>query len=218
MHPSLLPDLKGPAPIQHAILRGRQHTGVSVQTLHPSQFDGGVVLAQTRAPGIEIAKDVDGDSLTEKLGYEGAEMLVEVLKKRAFVPPLKDVGWYGGSGGPVDHAGKIRKGDQEVNFLSSSLERVFAVKKAIGDPWCTLPNGERLILNEFSVADGSFEQTPGSIWTAQVSPKEEALLARMACGGIMKIDKSSISGRPVGGGNQRVISMLKAQQKCGNTS
>lgn len=45
VHPSLLPALKGAAPIQWAIARGLQSTGVSIQTLGTS-FDSGEVLSR----------------------------------------------------------------------------------------------------------------------------------------------------------------------------
>lgn len=46
VHPSLLPDLHGAAPIEHAVLLGRPRTGVTVQTLHETTFDGGRRLLQ----------------------------------------------------------------------------------------------------------------------------------------------------------------------------
>lgn len=45
VHPSLLPALKGAAPIQWALARGLQSTGVSIQTLGTS-FDSGEVLSR----------------------------------------------------------------------------------------------------------------------------------------------------------------------------
>lgn len=214
VHPSLLPDLKGPAPVQHALLKRRQYTGVSVQTLHPTQFDGGGVLAQTPAPGIFIPDDVDAEELTARLASKGAEMLVDVLRSRAFVPPLKDVGWYADSGGPVNHARKILKSDRQVDFATSTLEQVRAIRRAIGEPWCVLFNGERLILNEFSekalVGDEAAEYHPGHMWldTSRGS-KHPVPLVRMACGRVLQIERSSIGGRSVGGGNQHLVSVLR---------
>ncbi|KAL1612226.1 Methionyl-tRNA formyltransferase [Paraconiothyrium brasiliense] len=215
VHPSLLPDLKGPAPIQHALLKRRQCTGVSVQTLHPSQFDGGTILAQTPSPGITISDLATADDVTKMLAYEGADMLVNVLKSRSFVPPLKDVGWYKESGGPIDHAGKIMKGDQQVDFLKTTLEEVFTIKRAIGEPWCWLPNGERLMLNEFGEANGSVEDSDERMWVSDrgnKDVKQGTPLARMACGHVLRIDKSTIAGRPVGGGNQRLVHLLRERR------
>jgi methionyl-tRNA formyltransferase len=216
VHPSLLPDLKGPAPIQHALLNRRPYTGVSVQTLHPAHFDGGTVLAQTPSPGITIPDWVNAEDLTKRLADEGANMLVDVLVSRAFVPPLKDVGWYKDSSGAVDHAGKIMKGDQQVDFSTTSLEDVFAIQRAIGEPWCWLPNGERLILNEFSEAQGEQKPEQGAqrLWLGSPprGSKDDVPLARMACGRTLQIDKSTIGGRPVGGGNQRLVRLLRERR------
>ncbi|KAF1967576.1 methionyl-tRNA formyltransferase [Bimuria novae-zelandiae CBS 107.79] len=201
VHPSLLPDLRGPAPIQHALLKGRKHTGVSVQTLHPEKFDGGMILAQTPAPGIAISKDVDAHDLTSRLGDEGAKMLVDVLKTRAFVPPLKDVGWYKDSGGPIDHAGKIMKGDQQVDFSMMTLDHAFAIKHAIGNPWCEFPSGERFILNEFSEARQPFEES-----------LEDVPKVRMACGRVLQIDQCTFASGALGRGNRRLGKILQSQR------
>lgn len=212
VHPSLLPDLKGPAPIQHALLKRRQHTGVSVQTLHPSQFDGGTILAQTPSPGIAIPEYMSADDMTKKLAVEGADMLVDVLASRAFVPPLKDVGWYKHSGGPTDHAGKVTKALQQIDCSHTNLDDVFAIKHAIGEPWCVLPNGERLMLNEFSKVGTPVEDSSERLWISEGGTpgvKKGTPLVRMACGNVLKIEKSTIAGRPVGGGNQRLVRVLQ---------
>lgn len=52
VHPSLLPALKGAAPIQWAISRGLQSTGVSIQTLGTS-FDSGDVLNREEVVSIK---------------------------------------------------------------------------------------------------------------------------------------------------------------------
>ena len=52
VHPSLLPALKGAAPIQWAIARGLQSTGVSIQTLGTS-FDSGDVLSKKEVVSIQ---------------------------------------------------------------------------------------------------------------------------------------------------------------------
>ena len=49
VHPSLLPALRGAAPLQWAIARRITHTGVSVQSIEPHRFDAGRILAQSTA-------------------------------------------------------------------------------------------------------------------------------------------------------------------------
>lgn len=93
VHPSMLPDLRGPAPLQHALLRGRTHAGVTLQTLHERDFDRGAVLAQTPWPGLPIPEGCDVRQLHDMLAEKGAELLVGALERRSFVPPLQPVGW-----------------------------------------------------------------------------------------------------------------------------
>lgn len=46
IHPSLLPQWRGPAPIQYALLSGQERTGVSIIDLHPKIIDAGSILVQ----------------------------------------------------------------------------------------------------------------------------------------------------------------------------
>ncbi|OAA62544.1 methionyl-tRNA formyltransferase family [Niveomyces insectorum RCEF 264] len=61
VHPSLLPDLAGAAPIEHALLAGRTRTGVTVQTLDAQTFDGGRVLLQGPAGAADGDRDGEKD-------------------------------------------------------------------------------------------------------------------------------------------------------------
>lgn len=93
VHPSMLPDLRGPAPLQHALLRGRTHVGVTLQTLHERDFDRGAVLAQTPWPGLPVPEGCDVRQLHDVLAEKGAELLAGALERRVFVPPLQFAGW-----------------------------------------------------------------------------------------------------------------------------
>ncbi|KAI8934377.1 hypothetical protein NX059_009113 [Plenodomus lindquistii] len=163
VHPSLLPDLKGPAPIQHAILKRRRQIGVSVQTLHPDHFDHGVVLAQTPYPGVSYLPGSTAKGLEKILANEGAEMLLSVLKWRMYAPPLTDGGWYAGTTLPQDHAPKITKQDHFIDLERTSVQDIITQQLALGDLWCLLPDGQRVTVHQIrdtGVNDGSKGQ-PG---------------------------------------------------------
>ncbi|ETN42338.1 uncharacterized protein HMPREF1541_01492 [Cyphellophora europaea CBS 101466] len=87
VHPSLLPDLRGAAPVHWAIMLGRKHTGVTIQSLHPTKFDEGVILDQTPAPGIPVNHKWGG--LNDTLAGFGADMLVNAVRNRLYMPPYK---------------------------------------------------------------------------------------------------------------------------------
>ena len=75
-HPSMLPDLRGAAPLQWAIARQYTHTGMSVQQLHPTHFDRGGLLKQVRVP---IPSHATYPALATALAPHAAELLVDVI-------------------------------------------------------------------------------------------------------------------------------------------
>lgn len=208
MHPSLLPDLRGPAPIEHAILHRRKRTGVSIQTLHPTRFDHGTVLAQTPEPGIAIARDATAAGLGEELAEIGARMLVRVLREGIYRAPHMDAGWYAG---PIAHAPKTTKQDRKVCFEERSMEEIEAVKRALGDPWCVLGNGERLLVHELSPADEMAESAPkeAGLW---VRHDIKHPVIRAKCGAVAIVASSTYPGTKKGGGNAKVMRMLSPQK------
>ena len=76
VHPSLLPEYRGPSPIQTAILDGKQTTGVSIMLLD-KEIDHGPIIAQQE---IAIDPEDNNQSLHEKLGEEGAKLLLLALQ------------------------------------------------------------------------------------------------------------------------------------------
>lgn len=120
VHPSMLPDLRGPAPLQHALLCGRSHAGVTLQTLHEKDYDRGSVLAQTPWPGLPVPEGCDVRQLQDVLAERGAELLVGALERRLYVPPLEHVGWRPTDDdvarGLLRDAPKVRKLDSMVDW------------------------------------------------------------------------------------------------------
>jgi len=75
VHASMLPRLRGAAPVQWAILNGDETTGISIMQMEAG-LDSGPVLHQIET---EIASDETGGELTERLAELGAEALIEAL-------------------------------------------------------------------------------------------------------------------------------------------
>ena len=111
--------LRGPAPIHHAILRGDEHIGVSLQTLDENVFDHGTILSQTPAPGLPIPPRITVQELTRTLAAEGARMLVQGLRDGVHVPPREQVaparGPQDGDEQPI-HAPKVTKADSQIRW------------------------------------------------------------------------------------------------------
>lgn len=77
VHPSLLPDLRGAAPMQWAILRGYTRTGVSTQFMVKA-MDAGDLLLQTE---IDVGPDETSKELQDRLRVVGGDLLVETLDR-----------------------------------------------------------------------------------------------------------------------------------------
>ncbi len=75
LHYSLLPALRGPAPVQNAILRGLKETGVTVFRLDQG-IDTGPIVAQEK---VSIDSTENSGELLEKLSQVGAELISNVL-------------------------------------------------------------------------------------------------------------------------------------------
>lgn len=77
VHASLLPKYRGAAPIQWAILRGEQVTGVTTMQMDEG-IDTGDMLLKTEVP---ITPEETGESLHDKLAAAGAQLAVRTLEE-----------------------------------------------------------------------------------------------------------------------------------------
>lgn len=75
IHASLLPALRGAAPIQWAIAEGHAETGITIIQMVPA-LDAGPMLHALRTP---VAPDETGGELTQRLSELGAQAIVEAL-------------------------------------------------------------------------------------------------------------------------------------------
>ncbi|MFN3814020.1 MAG: methionyl-tRNA formyltransferase [Aquificaceae bacterium] len=100
LHASLLPNYRGSAPIQRALMSGERTTGNTIMLMNEG-MDTGKVLNQE---SLDIDEEDNLFSLTEKLSIRGAKLLVETLEewfagkiepkeqdhsKATYAPPIK---------------------------------------------------------------------------------------------------------------------------------
>ena len=87
VHPSLLPDGRGPTPTSWALIEGRDTAGVSLYELTPRPFDGRILDRQPHAIGPD---DTDG-SLRRSLAALSGAMLEAYVRALAAGTPPPDV-------------------------------------------------------------------------------------------------------------------------------
>lgn len=76
IHPSLLPDLRGPSPIQTAILKGKQKSGVTIQKIALKVDSGDIILQND----FDITEKDDSISIENKVIELSGKMIVEVIQ------------------------------------------------------------------------------------------------------------------------------------------
>ncbi len=125
IHASLLPEYRGAAPIQQAILDGKKETGVTIMQM-AAGMDTGDILVQRTLP---IDDDETGGSLFDKLSALGATTIVEALPKieRGELTPV-----------PQDEekatkCGKLSKDMGRIDF-SESAETIRNLVRGL-NPW-----------------------------------------------------------------------------------
>ena len=75
VHPSMLPEFRGPSPIQNAVLAGKKETGISIMMMD-EKMDHGDILAQTK---IEIDPNESAEDLMKKTAPLSAKLLLETI-------------------------------------------------------------------------------------------------------------------------------------------
>ena len=75
VHASLLPELRGPSPIQNALLQGKTETGITIMLMDEG-IDTGAILSQEK---IAIEPEDSSGTLFPKLANLGANLLAQTL-------------------------------------------------------------------------------------------------------------------------------------------
>ncbi len=165
LHASLLPEYRGAAPINWAIINGETMTGTTVFFID-KEIDTGNIISYDKT---EICPGDDAGTLHDKLMYDGAEHLTKAVKSIAdgtFTSVPQD-------SVPIrhepKHAPKIFREtcnidwNREVSYLHNFVRGLSPYPGA----WTTLitPKGEHLTLKIYTtyILSGSLSCTPGTI-------------------------------------------------------
>ncbi len=156
IHPSLLPEFRGPSPIQWALLSGKKTTGVSLMLLD-EKMDAGDILAQEK---VTIEKQDEFLSLQRKLLEKSKEMLIPTLENwlTGKIAPKKQ------NDSKVTFSKIIKKEDGRINWQENAEEifnkgRAFSVCPKIYSFW----KDKKIIFCESSFENKNFSANSGEI-------------------------------------------------------
>lgn len=119
LHASLLPNYRGAAPINWAIINGEEYTGVSTFFLK-QEIDTGNILLQKK---VKIDENDDAGSLHDKLMKEGTHLVIETIVQ-LLDGNLKEIpqSTILKASDEIKNAPKIFKEDCTIDFSKSTKE------------------------------------------------------------------------------------------------
>ncbi|ROT41213.1 Formyltransferase [Sodiomyces alkalinus F11] len=217
LHPSLLPDLRGPAPLHHTLLLNRRHTGITLQTLHESKFDHGTILAQTPAPGLPVPPDADLPTLHNLVTPPAAEMLIQGLRRGLHVPPLQPVRRQARGNEDEDedegegeqkyaHAPKLTKDDRRVRWRHWTADEFVRRWRVLGPLWGQV----RVPSPPFSGVGVAGQKSSGS---SRSSSSRRLILENVSVVPFAEVDKLNESAATPDTDGKRVVAWVEGNGK-----
>ncbi len=166
LHSSLLPNYRGAAPMNHAIINGEKESGITTFMLD-NKIDTGKILFRKK---IDITDDMNVGDLHDKLMIMGADLVlktVDALEKGKISPiPQEDLPEIN----EIRHAPKFTKEDLRIDWNKSASEIYNFIRGLSPYPtaFTTLesPSGEITIIKVYqSSKHESQSLEPGHIYT-----------------------------------------------------
>lgn len=186
LHFSLLPEFRGASPVQTALLRGLEVTGVTTMVMEPG-MDTGPIILQREEP---IREADDAGSLGARLAVVGAQLLVESVGRLAageVVPTPQDPS-------QASYAPKLGPGDRVLDWSLSARALVNRCRALSPEPAATTTfrgGGVKVFRAEALEASGE----PGRI----VQVTKQGVVIAAAPGGIRPLELAPAGRRRMSG-------------------
>ena len=162
VHGSLLPQYRGAAPINWAIINGEKVTGITTFRLQ-HEIDTGDILMKKE---VEIGENETARELHDRMKITGAELLLETIKgiSEGNLTPLPQ----DNTTLPLHHAPKITTATCEIDWNKTTDEVHNQIRGLSPVPAAfTMLDGKRLKIYKSEKVRGSYPLPPGKYETNQ---------------------------------------------------
>lgn len=183
VHTSLLPEYRGPSPIQQAILDQKEQSGITLMMMD-AEMDHGAILHQQ---SVDLADAETYRSLHSKLAQLGADTLAKCLPdivKGKLKPKAQD-------DSIATYTKIIQKSDAQIDWTKSAKEIDAHIRGYFDWPiaWTTLEDGKRLKVIQAQPGQTDKEVQPGLLFF-------EDKQVKVACGsGVIEITMLQVEGK-----------------------
>jgi len=156
VHGSLLPKLRGGAPIHHAIINGDKTTGITIMYMD-KKMDAGDIISQRE---IAIDDNITLDELYNKMSYLGRDLLIDTLPSiiNGTNNRIKQ------NEEEVTFGFNITKEEEHINFNDTSLNIHNRIRGLSSVPGAySIINGKRIKIYNSIISDKVSKKEAGTI-------------------------------------------------------
>jgi methionyl-tRNA formyltransferase len=178
VHASLLPALRGAAPINWSIIRGHDRTGVTTMRMVEA-LDAGPILAQVAEP---ILPEETATDLAVRLSELGAELLIETLALMEFdevteTPQDDDAATY---------APRLTREDAHVDWSEPAPDVANRIRglDAVPGAWTLLADAELKVYRPRVADQATASGDPGEVLEVKASNPQDGMLVACGSGGV----------------------------------
>jgi len=183
-HASLLPDLRGPSPIQTALLKNKKFSGITLMEMD-NLIDHGKIIAKRK---VLISPSDDYFSLEKKLLTASNEMIPGILERhiKREIKPIEQ------NHKKATFTKRIRKNDGKIDWNLPAQEiynkyRAFKKWPKIFSFW----KNKKIILEKIRLLEKNSNKMPGDIL------KRESIVAVQTKEGLISIEEIQLEGKRV---------------------
>lgn len=182
IHVSLLPHLRGAAPIQRAIIAGDRQSGITIMQMDKGLDTGDILLQQA----VDIAEYETSGSLHDRLAILGADMLIDYLNNYEKIKPVKQ------DNAQATYAHKIDKIEAQINYLEDAVIIEQKIRGFNPIPGCfTYLAGQRLIVWSAEVVEQNTNLPSGTI----IGHTHGDILVACGNNSVLKVTELQLAGR-----------------------
>jgi len=187
IHPSLLPKLRGPSPIQTSLLQGLEQTGITIMQID-SGVDSGKIIYQEQ---LQVKPQDTYPDLEEKVITKTTQIMTETLDKyleNEITPQAQN-------SKQATYTKIIKKQDGKIDWSQSSIKiynqfRAFSNWPQVYTLWTKNGTNKKLILTKITKTD----QTDKNKQIGEVYQEDHRVLVKTGQGSI-ELEKIQLEGK-----------------------
>lgn len=187
LHPSFLPEYRGPAPINWAIMNGEKQTGVTTFIID-NNIDKGNIILQKK---VKIFSSENFENLSKRLSLIGSDLVIKTIE---ILLSNKNICFIKNKNKNIKYAPKIYNKDCRINW-NNSIDSIFNKIRALSPypgAWTLLKlNNKNLI---FKIYKASFIKENNNKNIGKIIIKDSNMIVPLSTGYIF-ITEAQISGK-----------------------